>query len=308
MSSNSSITTDEFVAGQKLLVHLAENGHSFEFKCDGSMQVAQIQRMIESISGVQCVDQLLICGKISLDPQQPLAYYKLPQDDREVFVFNKSRLLSDSPPPPPEVIDVTNTATVPSPSSRSDGSHALDRATDPALKALASYEEQFWYHYHCANAFHERTKGKFELCERLLREIQVQERALETARGNLDHYFKRLNQRFSEFMRCFWQQNRVHAELLGNFERDVERLRSLRLHPSIQSEGRKCLLDLVKVDELREWRGICSSSHRQFETKVAQLKKKFGELARSVESVCSGMYAADSKDLEVSIRDRKSVV
>ena len=306
MSLNSSITTEEFVPGEMLTVNHSETGHTFQIGCDGSTPVATIQRLIESVSGVQLADQLLMCGKINLDPQQPLAYYKLPQANREVFLFNKASLHADSPRPPPEVIDVPN-AVIPSPSSASKDAHPLDGSSDPALKALASYEKQFWYHFHYANAFHECTKAKIEICGRLLREQKVQERALETVRGNLDHTFKKLQQRYLDFVKCFTQQHRVHAELLANFERDVERLRSLRLHPAIQSEGRKCLLDLVKVHDLRKWREICLNSHRQFESKVSQLKTSFGELKRRVENVSSSMSSGSTKDLEAFINDYQKV-
>ncbi|KAJ6849763.1 autophagy-related protein 11 [Iris pallida] len=307
MSSNSTITTDEFTPGRKLLVHLSENGHSFEFECDGSTPVDAIQQSVESLSGIQSGDQLLMCGKISLDPQQQLAYYKLPQDDREVFLYNKSKLLAESPRPPPETIDVPD-AVVPSPPSPSQSPHPLDDASDPAMKALASYEKQFRYHFQHANAFYLCSQNKFEICKRLLREQQVQERALDTARGNLEHTFRRLHQRYSDFVRYFSQQHRIHGELLGNFERDVERLRSLRLHPSIQRERRKCLLDLVNEYELRKWADICLNSRRQFESKVSQLKMSFGNLKRRVENVFSEMTSGAVKDLEVLIRDHQRVL
>ncbi|KAJ6800995.1 autophagy-related protein 11 [Iris pallida] len=307
MSSNSTITTDEFTPRRKLLVHLSENGHSFEFECDGSTPVDAIQRSVESLSGIQFGDQLLMCGKISLDPQQPLAYYKLPQDDREVFLYNKSKLLAESPRPPPETIDVPH-AVVPSLPSPLRSPHPLDDASDPAMKALASYEKQFRYHFQHANAFYLCSQNKFEICKRLLREQQVQERALDTARGNLEHTFKRLHQRYSDFVRYFSQQHRIHGELLGSFERDVERLRSLRLHPEIQREGRKCLLDLVNEHELRKWADICLNSHRQFESKVSQLKMSFGDLKRRVENVFSEMTYGSVKDLEVLIRDHQRVL
>lgn len=306
MSTNSTITNDEFIPGRKLLVHLSENGHSFEFECNGTTPIEAVQRSIETLSGVQFTDQLLMCGKISLDPQQQLAYYKLPQDDREVFLYNKAKLLADSPKPSPESIDIPN-AHIPSHESI-DNKHPLDDASDPALKALASYEKKFRYHFQYANAFYMSTQAKFELCKRLLREQQVQERALETARGNLEYTFKKLHHKYSEFLRCFNNQYRAHAELLANFERDVEGLRLLKLHPLVQSEGRSCLLDLVKVNDLRKRAEDCFNSHRQLESKVSQLKACFADLKRKVENVCLGMSSNGSKDLEIFIRDQQKVL
>lgn len=305
MSSNSAITADEFVPGRTLRVNLAENGSTFEVECDGSTPVEAIQRTIESQYGIQMADQLLMCGKFFLDrPHQALAYYKLPQDGREVFVINKATLHGDCPPK-----EVINVPAVPSPNLPAPNPlHPFSNVADPALNALASYETRFRYHYNRADVHYSCAAVKLEICNRMLREHQVQERALETFRESLGSRFRILHQRYSEFLRYFTQQHRAHAELLMHFDRDVERLRSLRLHPAVQSEGRKCLLDLVKVDGLRKCAEECLTSHGQFEEKVSKLKTDFRELKESVEGVLPVMSSAGSKELEVFIKNHQKIL
>ncbi|KAG6474658.1 autophagy-related protein 11-like [Zingiber officinale] len=312
MSSGSMVTStaaaaEDVVLGKKLLVHVAENGHSLEFQCGGSTPVEAIQRSIEALCGIALVDQLLLCRNTSLDAQQTLSYYKLPQDDREVFLYNKARLHADSPRPPLEAIDVPMPAVPPPPSPANDP-HPLDNAPDPALKALVSYERHFRHHFQVANALFGRSQVKLELCRRLLREQQVQGRALDTARGNLEHTFKKLQLRYTEFVRCFAQQHKSHSELLANFESDVEKLRSLRLHPRLQSKNRKHLLDLVKENDQRKCVDSCSSSHRLFETKVSELKTGFVELKRRFESLISSMISASWGELENAIRNHQKII
>ncbi|KAG0463096.1 hypothetical protein HPP92_021572 [Vanilla planifolia] len=303
MSYGSSTTSDEFVPGRKLLVHLAENGHSFEIECDGSTYVEAIQRSIESICRVHLSDQLLLCLNVSLDSQQTLAHYKLPQDDREVFLYNKSRLFADSPKPEAETIDLPK-VTLP---SASQSAHPLDEASDPAMKALACYERQFRYHFQYANAIYGCAQTKLEVSKRLLREQQVQERALEIAKGNLNLTFRKLQQRYNEFNTYFNQQHRCHSALINNFERDVERLRSVKLLPLLQTDSRKCLLDLVKENDLRKWADNCFSSHKHFENKVSQFKINFSELKRKVDNVFSGMNSANIKGLELMVKEHQKV-
>ncbi|KAK8937419.1 hypothetical protein KSP39_PZI011908 [Platanthera zijinensis] len=307
MSSRSTISTEEFVPGKKLLVHIAENGHSYEFECDGATPVEAIQRSIESLCRFHISDQLLLCRNTSLDSQHTLAYYKLPQDDREIFLYNKSRLHPDSPRPAAESIDLPKDA-IPDPPSPSGSPHPLDEASDPALKALASYERQFRYHFQYANAIYGCTRTKFEVCKRLSRETQVQERALETAHGNLDHTFRKLQQRYNDFIGCFDRQHRYHSELLRNFERDVERLRSVKLLPLLQSDSRKCLLDLVKENDLRKWAVSCCNSHDQFVNKVSQLKQNFRELNRRMSDVFMVVESTGTKDLESKIKEHQKVL
>lgn len=286
----------------KLLIHIAENGHSFELDCDESTFVEAVQGFTETMAGIQLNDQLLLCGDLKLESHEPLGTYKLPSDEQEVFCFNKARLQNNAIPPPPEQVEIHDIAEPPSPSSAQDP-HPLDTAMDPALKALPSYERQFRYHYHCGHAIYSLSIRKIEICQRLLREQKVQERAMEIARRNLDHFFRILNQNYMDFLKCYSQQHRIHSDLLVNFPRDIEKLRSCKLHPALQTPTRKCLLDLVKEENLRKWLETCSCSHKQFENKVSQFKHVFKKLKHDVEDLFSSKASLPIRDLELMIKE-----
>ncbi|KAK8581630.1 hypothetical protein V6N13_144645 [Hibiscus sabdariffa] len=300
---SSSITNDLIPEG-KLLVHIAENGHSFELDCNETTLVEAVMQSIELASGIHFNDQLVLCADLKLDPQRPLSAYKLPSSDREVFIFNKSRLQTNSPPLPPEDVDIVEVSEPRPPVSSSDP-HPLDDALDPALKALPSYERQFRYHYHRGHTIYNRTLAKFDHCERLLREQKVQERALDVASGNLDQYYRIIQQNCSDFMKRYKQQHRYHADLLANFDKDMQKLRSTKLHPTLQTATRKCLSDFVKEDNLRKSVENCNSSYRQFENKVVQLNQMFGEAKRKVEELFTSRASQLIKNLELTIKDHQ---
>lgn len=300
----SSSVTGSLVHEGKLLVHIAENGHSYELNCDETMLVEAVMRYIDSATGISLSDQLVLCLDMKLESQRPLSAYKLPSDDKEVFIFNKARLQNNSPPPPSEQIDVAENLEPPSPSS-SHEPHPLDDASDPALKALPSYEQQFRYHYHRGHVIYSRTIAKYEHCERLLREQMVQERAVEVARGNLDQYYRMINQNYGDFIKRYMQQHRMHSDLLVNFGRDVEKLKSIKVHPSLQTPARKSLLDFVKEENLRKSMENCKSSHKQFENKVSQFKQSFGEVKRRVEELLTGRAFTSIKDLELTMKEHQ---
>ncbi|CAA6662251.1 unnamed protein product [Spirodela intermedia] len=285
----SSEISEDFVPGRKLLVHVAENGHSFEFDCDESTPV----------------EMFLLCLDRKLEPHRPLSFYKLPQDDREVFLYNRPRLHADAQPPPAETFDLPPPADPPPPPSAARDPHPLDDAPDPALKALPSYERQFRFHFHRGQGIFNLSQTKFDACQRLLLEQWVQQRAMETARGSMDQGYRVVQQSFSEFVKLYSQQHRHHSELLQNFASNIERLRSCRLHPALQTESRKCLLDFVKEDHLRKLAENCAHSHRQFEVKVSQFKSAFGELKRRVEDLGLGRASASLKDLDAAIKDHQ---
>ncbi|XP_028076325.1 LOW QUALITY PROTEIN: autophagy-related protein 11-like [Camellia sinensis] len=305
MSSN---VSEAIVQRGKLLVHIAENGHSFELECDEYTVVEAIQRFLESVSGIPLNDQLLLCLDMKLESQRPLSAYKLPSDDREVFLFNRARMRSNSiDAPAAEQVEILEIPDLPSPSS-SHNPHPLDDASDPALKALPSYERQFRYHYQRGHAIYSCTQVKFETCERLLREQQVQERALEIARGNLDHFYKMILQNYMDFMKCYSQQHRSHSNLLVNFGREIEKLRSCKLLSVLQTNSRKCLFDFVKEESLRKVVEDCSSSHRQFENKVLEFKQEFGELKRSAEQLFTNKTSFLIRELELKIKEHQRYI
>ncbi|KAK4431898.1 Autophagy-related protein 11 [Sesamum alatum] len=304
MSSSSS---EAVVQMGKLVVHIAENGRSYKLDCDECTLVEAVQKFLESVCGIPFNDQLLLCLDLKLEPQRPLSAYKLPSDEQEVFLFNKARMRSNSPHPAPEQVEIVGIPDPPLPSS-SNSPHPLDDASDPALKALPSYERQFRFHFHYGRAIYSRTLAKIEMCERLFQEQKVQERALEIAGGNLDHFYKMIHQNYADFMKCYSQQHRSHTNLLLNFGRDKEKLRSIRILPSLQTANRKCLLDFVKEENLQKIWEDCGISHRQFENKVSEFKLEFADLKRNTEHLFSGKASFLIKDLETSIKDHQRFI
>ncbi|CAK7338142.1 unnamed protein product [Dovyalis caffra] len=303
----SSSITEGVVNQAKLVVHIAENGHSFVLDCDETTPVEAVMRYIESVSLINFNDQLVLCLEKKLEPQRPLSAYKLPSSDGEVFIYNRARMQTNALPPPLEQIDVVETADPPPPASLHNP-HPLDDAPDPALKALPSYERQFRYHYHRGHAIYSRTQVKHQHCQRLLKEQKVQERAMEVARINVQQFYRAILQNYSDFMKRYTQQHRINSDLLTNFERDLEKLRSIKLHPAVQSDSRKSLADFVKEDNLRKAVENCSNSHRQFEKKVLEFKQKFSDAKRKVEELFSCGASSSIRNLELTFKEHQRFI
>ncbi|KAL8502401.1 hypothetical protein ACS0TY_021523 [Phlomoides rotata] len=293
----------------KLVVHVAENGHSYRLECNECNLVEAVQKLIELMCGISINDQLLFCSDLKLESKRPLSDYKVPSDEREVFLFNKARMRSHSPHPAPEQVEFVNIPDDPPLPSSSHYPHPLDDASDPALKALPSYERQFIYHFQYGDAIFSRTTAKFETCKRLLQEQKVQERALEIARGNLDRLYKVIHQNYyTGFVKCYSRLHHNHTNLLANFGRDIEKLRSIKLPPPLQSAQIKCLLDFVKEENLHKSWEECSSSHKQYENKVSVFNLDFIDLKSSAEHILSDKPSFVIEDLELSIKDHQCCI
>ncbi|CAL9227516.1 unnamed protein product [Arabidopsis halleri] len=299
--------TESFADDGKLLLCVAENGHSFVFQCSETTSVESVMRFVESVSGIGFSDQLLLSLDMKLEPQKLLSAFGLPASDREVFIFNKAMLQSNSHPPSPEDVNLQDVTDALPPASLHEH-HPLDDASDPALKALPLYERQFRYHFHKGRTIYNCTVVKHENCERLTREQKVQQRAVEVATRNLEQYYRVIYQNFLEFMKRYKHQHRLHSDLLMNFGRDIEKLRSAKIHPYLQTDSRKCLLDFVKEDNLKKAAENCASSHRQFENKIAQFQQMFVEVKRKVEELFACRASLSMKNLEVTVKDHERFI
>ena len=198
---------------------------------------------------------MLFAGQ-KLEPSKPLATYGLPEASgtaapgprsihgdqvhhvedekpRHVFLYCKSLLRPDAQAPPEEPFEDVAVDPPPPAPPRSDGTHPLDDASSPLIRALPDYERQFRHHRQSAAAVWSATQMRFEECRRLVTEMHVQALAIDSARDNVDHHFNYICRCQAEFEQSHAAQNATHSELLECFDRDMETLESTALHPAV---------------------------------------------------------------------------
>ena len=64
----------------------------------------------------------------------------------------------------------------------------------------------------------------------------------------------------------------------------------------------------MKEENFRKLVEDCSSSHRQFDSKVSEFKQEFGELKRSAEQLFSSKASFLIRDLELTIKDHQAYI
>eukprot|EP00899_Mesostigma_viride_P024766 jgi/Mesvir1/5474/Mv15526-RA.2 len=279
-----------------MIVQAAENGKSYEVACDETTSIDMVQRALASLTSVGPADQVLICEGAKLESNRPLGSYGLPLDTKRVFLFNLAMLRGsmdslDAAQQPED--DEGGEEDIPEPPSGVSTGHPLDEAQSPLLRALPFYERQFRYHHQKAEAVFHLTRRRFERCRALISEQEVQGHAIRAARENVDLHYGYICHLYGEFMRAFTAQHGRHAEILASFPRDMEALKSHRLHPSLlprlsslpDGRPRVTLADCVPDERLRAWAEDCRASHDRFGAKVASLQRLFSELQANVEEV-----------------------
>lgn len=283
-----------------MLIHVAESGRSYELDCVGATTVEVVQNTLTALTGVPAAEQMLICKDTRLEASRTLASYSLPAEDCHCFLFNRARLLPDTPGPPPEEEEPIEVQWPPEPSLANEGRHPLDGSPNPLLRALPTYERLFRYHLQRGEEVFRASQARYDACRRLVQEQHVQGLALESASSNMGLYYRHICAQHADFTAQFAARHAAHAELLASFGADMERLRACDLHPALRERNpsRRTLLDCVKQDALRRWRDECAVGHAQLAGKVGELRAQFAAIQRSVEELLHMAPDVDVEQLE----------
>ncbi|GBG66044.1 hypothetical protein CBR_g55388 [Chara braunii] len=269
----------------------------------------ETRKTLASLLGIPAQEQILICGSAKLDSSKVLAAYHLPSDEKRLFLFNKARLISGAPPPPPEDVEIVEPQIPTGPSSVVMGArHPLLDSDSPLLQTLPNYERQFKYHLQKGHAIWQASQSRFDTCQRLVEEQKVQEQAILTGRGNMAIYYKHICHQYKDFMKTYERQHKHHTDLLNNFEKEMARLRACQLHPDLQAEGRRTLLDCEKEGEIRQRAADCAAKNNHFNSKVADLSALFAEMRRSVQELETTPLDVDVRQLAFKIDDSQKYI
>lgn len=229
---------------------------------------------LASLTGLAVNDQLLIFGGQRLEPSKTLASRDLPRaagtppappanapdanaatrdvKPRHVFLYSKALLRPDAPLPPSEPLESVVAEPAP-PAPRGDGTHPLESASSPLVRALPDYERQFRHHRQRVASTWRATQSRFDACKRLVTEMHVQALAIEGARDNVDAHYSYISRTRDEFARAHAAQTASHEELLASFESDMDALRATPLHPAVvaASERRRAAAAAATRDARR---------------------------------------------------------
>ena len=229
---------------------------------------------LASLTGLAVNDQLLIFGGQRLEPSKTLASRDLPRAagtppappanarrrerrDPRRQASPRVPLLQGAPPPrraPPSLRTprVSRRGACP-PAPRGDGTHPLESASSPLVRALPDYERQFRHHRQRVASTWRATQSRFDACKRLVTEMHVQALAIEGARDNVDAHYSYISRTRDEFARAHAAQTASHEELLASFESDMDALRATPLHPAVvaASERRRAAAAAATRDARR---------------------------------------------------------
>ncbi|GIL74831.1 hypothetical protein Vretifemale_4634, partial [Volvox reticuliferus] len=318
-----------------LLVLVAHSGRTLQLDVQASTRVDAVQHALVSFTGIPVADQIAMYQGARLDPAKLLGAYRLPVDpavvaleDHPVFLYCRSYLKPGAALPPPEALPPLHVQ-VP-PLAEVNLTHPLHTAPSPLVRALPDYERHFQHHLATTRAYWDVAQTRLQRCRQLLSEQEVQARAADAARANVEAHYNYILNSYQTFLAKYNAQHTAHAALLATFPSDLAALEAIELHPSLQQQpvsyedsglsqpgqpnlhtsgggcslsatapastlGPRRLADLYPVQRLREWAETCSRSHASFGAKVSELEALFQLLRKDVEGL---FMQAPSVDLD----------
>eukprot|EP00879_Flechtneria_rotunda_P005637 GHRR01005934.1.p1 GENE.GHRR01005934.1~~GHRR01005934.1.p1 ORF type:complete len:1224 (+),score=620.67 GHRR01005934.1:482-4153(+) len=215
-------------------------------------------------------------------------------EDQPVFLYHKVYLRPGAAPPlsePLPMMEVTVPG-LPSVGLR----HPLQSAHSPLIRALPDYEAQFQQQQGEARAYWEASRERLNKCRQLMSEQEVQARAADAARANVESHFKYIAAIYVGFADKYVVQHRHHSNLLNQFAALSVAMSSIELPAQLVTPQWRVLADLQPHRaRLAEWHDSCKRSHEHFAQKVSELESVFQLLHHEVEKL---FMQAPSVDLD----------
>lgn len=240
-----------------LLVLVAHDGKTLQLDCTASTRVDAVQAALALATGIAVPDQIVMCHGARLDPAKPLVAYKLPApdpasaEDAPVFLYHKAFLRPGAAPPPAEPLPLLEVAVpgLPNVGVR----HPLAGAVSPLVRALPDYEAQFAQQLAEASAYWEASQARLHRARRLMSEQEVQARAADAARANVEAHYAYIAAAYGGFVDKFVAQHTQHASLLEQFGQLSAALGTIQLPPQLATSSWRVLADLTPRAKLAEW-------------------------------------------------------
>ncbi|GLI69495.1 hypothetical protein VaNZ11_014129 [Volvox africanus] len=331
-----------------LLVLVAHSGRTLQLDVQASTRVDAVQHALVSFTGIPVADQIAMYQGARLDPAKLLGAYRLPVDpavvaleDHPVFLYCRSYLKSGAALPPPEALPQLHVQ-VP-PLAEVNLAHPLHSAPSPLVRALPDYERHFQHHLATTRAYWDVAQTRLQRCRQLLSEQEVQARAADAARANVEAHYNYILNSYQMFLDKYNGQHTAHAALLATFPADLAALEAIELHPSLHQQrglneescpshpgqpnittssggcsfpapaplstpGPQRLADLYPVQRLREWAETCSRSHASFGAKVSELEALFQLLRKDVEGLFMQAPSVDLDALGRQMADHEALL
>ncbi|CAG9323339.1 unnamed protein product [Blepharisma stoltei] len=236
----------------KVIVRYAETGQEFELAISEERAIEEIQEVLYSSVGVQPEFQILLSedGVSLKDKKSNL------QPNAIIYAFSKEAIKKDKLPINLDINPLKNTIG-PCLQGEERGVLILERK----LHKLAERAIKLTDLISSANEFKYRIEKEINICENSAGVLEIyHNKYIQTQILSYRQLYNRFENHFN-----------ATQEELNLFDKNVNKLEQIELHPSLQKPERKCLSDILDLQQLTKWK-------EQFYSEIIRLQAKFLEV------------------------------
>jgi hypothetical protein len=124
------------------------------------------------------------------------------------------------------------------------------------------------------------SNARFVEIKNSILEQKYQLEAIQVAYNNLEGHITHITQIVEQFKEKYQIQCKSFEDLLETHEKDLEYLKEKELHPLLQTETRKTLLDCIPEKQVKLWVPKCTKELEVFQTKVDSSLIQFEEIEK----------------------------
>ncbi|KAL0491444.1 autophagy-related protein ATG11/17 [Acrasis kona] len=146
---------------------------------------------------------------------------------------------------------------------------------------LANHAKEFFTRFKQAENFARSSQSCFKYCSRKVQELKIMNEAVLSVVGNLNIRALHMLNQIKAFEAKFIIYDKRFTQLLSTFDGDLEKLKSIELHPSLRSPNRNTLYDTIPHQQIRSWAPKCGVELKTFRERFSSGKSSADSLYKA---------------------------
>ena len=180
------------------------------------------------------------------------------------------------------------------------------QTTDSALTSsqrLQQLKEQIYSRTERCREYSQVARSRADFCNRTSTALELQNRGRDAVCAHIGQLCDKVSEGYSELRVTVLEEGKKFECLLSGFEQDMKRLRSIPLHPSLQSENRTKLSDCVQ--DITPWKDRCHEKWQGLVAKLTEFEQDLERIKREVEDINNSLPIGqvDFEGLETARRE-----
>ncbi|KAF0982328.1 hypothetical protein FDP41_011258 [Naegleria fowleri] len=260
-SSESSLTSNSNISN-----HHQQTPLSSSPSLSSLHTIHQLKQFLEKVAGIALENQILLDSKgAKVDNEQHVS--DIEDEEEQIYLFDRMSFSSKTKSQSLLKIISDEYALL---ESREVTVFNLPDDVQKKIKnnELYRYVQQFYTQLTLAENIVKSSENRVRYCITKLEQMRAQNDSIGVALLNLDGHTKSSSASLKKFKERFDKIESKYVDLLQTLDEDIEKLGTIELHPSLQTQNKKSLQDCIPIQQIKLWGNKCLQELNSFKEKV----------------------------------------